>query len=75
MPLIMAQPHMNTIADNVWLGGGVGVCPGVMIGPDTVVGAGAVVTRDLPDSVIAAGVPARVLREVGDADRVAIPHR
>lgn len=37
-----------TIADNVWLGSGVIVCPGVRIGEDTVVGAGAVVTRDLP---------------------------
>lgn len=52
------------IGDNVWLGGGVMVCPGVTIGADTVVGAGAVVTRDLPAGVIAAGVPARVIREV-----------
>ncbi|WP_052847534.1 sugar O-acetyltransferase [Streptomyces avicenniae] len=53
-----------TIGDNVWLGGGVIVCPGVTIGEDTVVGAGAVVTRDLPSGVVAAGNPARVLREV-----------
>jgi maltose O-acetyltransferase len=51
------------IGDNVWLGGGVIVCPNVMIGDDTVVGAGAVVTRDLPAGVVAAGVPARVIRE------------
>jgi maltose O-acetyltransferase len=62
-----------TIADNVWLGGGEIVCPGVSIGRDTVVGAGAVVTRDLPAADVAAGVPARVLREIGDADRVEIP--
>jgi maltose O-acetyltransferase len=61
-----------TIADNVWLGGGVIVCPGVTIGQDTVAGAGAVVTGDLPAGVIAAGVPARVLREIRDADRVVI---
>jgi maltose O-acetyltransferase len=54
-----------TIADNVWLGGGVVVCPGVTIGADTVVGAGAVVTRDLPAGVLAAGIPARVVRPLG----------
>lgn len=62
-----------TIADNVWLGGGVIVCPGVTIGEDTVVGAGAVVTRNLPPGVVAAGVPARVLREIDERDRVSPP--
>jgi len=62
-----------TVEDNVWLGAGVVVCPGVSIGRDTVVGAGAVVTRDLPAGVVAAGVPARVLREIGPADRVGVP--
>lgn len=52
------------IGDNVWLGGGVIVCPGVTIGENTVVGAGAVVTRDLPANVVAVGNPARVLRAV-----------
>jgi maltose O-acetyltransferase len=52
------------IGDNVWLGGGVIVLPGVTIGADTVVGAGAVVTRDLPPGVVAVGNPARVLRTV-----------
>jgi maltose O-acetyltransferase len=51
-----------SIGDNVWLGGGVIVCPGVTVGADTVVGAGAVVTRDLPAGVLAVGNPARVLR-------------
>lgn len=64
-----------TIADNVWLGGGVIVCPGVTIERDTVVGAGAVVTKDLPAAVVAAGVPARVLREIGEQDRVEVPPR
>jgi maltose O-acetyltransferase len=54
-----------TIGDNVWLGGGVVVCPGVTIGADTVVGAGSVVTRDLPAGVLALGNPARVVRELG----------
>ncbi|AHH96398.1 sugar O-acetyltransferase [Kutzneria viridogrisea] len=51
-----------SIGDNVWLGGGVIVCPGVRIGADTVVGAGSVVTRDLPERVLAAGNPCRVIR-------------
>lgn len=54
-----------TIGDNVWLGGGVIVCPGVTIGADTVVGAGAVVTKDLPAGVLALGNPARVVRSLG----------
>jgi maltose O-acetyltransferase len=62
-----------TIGDNVWLGGGVFVCPGVTIGDDTVVGAGAVVTRDLPAGVVAVGNPARVLRDIGEQDRVEVP--
>ncbi|NYI57781.1 sugar O-acetyltransferase [Cellulomonas soli] len=52
------------IGDNVWLGGGVIVCPGVTIGENTVVGAGSVVTRDLPANVVAVGNPARVVRTV-----------
>ncbi|WP_433612746.1 sugar O-acetyltransferase [Dactylosporangium sp. CA-139114] len=53
-----------TIGDNVWLGGGVIVCPGVTIGANTVVGAGAVVVKDLPANVVAVGNPARVIREI-----------
>ncbi len=59
-----------TIGDNVWLGGGVIVCPGVTIGDNSVVGAGSVVTRDLPANVVAVGNPARVLREIGEQDAV-----
>jgi maltose O-acetyltransferase len=51
-----------TIGDNVWLGGGVIVCPGVTIGDDSVVGAGSVVTRDIPPGTVAVGNPARVIR-------------
>ncbi len=50
-----------TIGDNVWLGGGVIVCPGVTIGADTIIGAGSVVTRDVPADVTAVGNPCRVL--------------
>ena len=53
------------IGNNVWLGGGVIVCPGVSIGENTVVGAGAVVVRYLPANVVAVGNPARVVRELG----------
>lgn len=53
-----------TIGDNVWLGGGVIVCPGVSIGDNSVIGAGSVVTRDVPANVIAVGNPARVLRGI-----------
>jgi maltose O-acetyltransferase len=52
------------IGNNVWLGGGAIVCPGVSIGENTVVGAGAVVTRDLPANVVAVGNPARVIRSL-----------
>ncbi len=55
-----------TIGDNVWLGGGVIVLPGVTIGADTVVGAGAVVTRDLPSGVLAVGNPAKVIGTLGE---------
>jgi maltose O-acetyltransferase len=57
-----AEP--TAIGDNAWLGGGVIVCPGVTIGVDTVVGAGAVVTTDLPPGVLALGTPARVVRSL-----------
>ena len=59
-----------TIGDGVWLGGGAIVCPGVSIGENTVVGAGSVVTKDLPAGVVAYGNPARVAREIGDSDRL-----
>jgi maltose O-acetyltransferase len=51
-----------TIGDNVWLGGGVIVCPGVTIGDNTTIGAGSVVTKDVPANVFAAGNPCRVIR-------------
>lgn len=53
-----------TLGDNVWLGGGVVVCPGVTIGDDTVVGAGSVVVKDLPARVVAVGNPARVVKHL-----------
>ncbi|WP_437314948.1 sugar O-acetyltransferase [Sorangium sp. So ce385] len=56
-----------TIGNNVWLGGGAIVLPGVTIGDNTVVGAGSVVTRDLPANVVAVGNPARVIRSLDGA--------
>jgi maltose O-acetyltransferase len=56
------------LEDGVWLGAGAIVCPGVTIGENTVVGAGAVVTRSLPAGVVAYGNPARVAREIDERD-------
>ena len=55
-----------TIGDDVWIGGNVTILPGVTIGSNVVIAAGAVVTRDLPDNCVAAGVPARVVRKLAE---------
>ena len=52
------------IGDNVWLGGGVIVCPGVKIGNNVTIGAGSVVTKDIPDNVVAVGNPCRVIKAI-----------
>jgi len=57
------------IGKNCWLGAGVIVLPGVTIGDNTVVGAGSVVTKDLPDNVVAVGNPCRVLRPITEHDK------
>lgn len=57
------------IGNNVWIGAGAVILPGVTIGDDTVIGAGSVVTKDIPAGVVAVGNPCRVLREVGDKDK------
>jgi maltose O-acetyltransferase len=53
-----------TIGSDVWIGGGAILCPGITVGSRTVIGAGSVVTRDVPDGVFAAGNPCRVIREL-----------
>jgi len=53
-----------SIGSDVWVGGGAIICPGVKIGSKSVIGAGSVVTRDIPDGVFAAGNPCRVIREI-----------
>lgn len=58
--LVIASPV--TIGDNVWVGGGSIINPGVTIGANTVIGSGSVVTKSLPDNVLAAGVPAKVIK-------------
>lgn len=57
------------IGKNCWLGAGVIVLPGITIGDNVVVGAGSVVTKDIPDNVVAVGNPCKVLREVNEYDR------
>ena len=56
------------IGNNVWIGAGAIVLPGVKIGDNTVIGAGSVVTKDIPSNVVAVGNPCRVLREIGERD-------
>ena len=57
------------IGKNCWLGAGVLVMPGVTIGDNSVIGAGSVVTKDIPANVVAVGNPCKVLREINDHDR------
>jgi maltose O-acetyltransferase len=56
--------HAVTISDGVWLGSGCIINPGVTIGENTVIGAGAVVTKDIPPNCVAVGIPARVMKEI-----------
>ena len=58
-----------TVGDNVWFGASVTVLPGVTIGSNTVIGAGSLVNRDIPDGVVAVGNPCRVLRKITEADK------
>ena len=57
------------IEENCWLGANVTVLPGVTIGENSVIGAGSVVTHDIPANVVAVGVPCKVLREINEDDR------
>ena len=58
-----------TIGDNVWLGGNVVINPGVTIGNNVVIGSGSVVTKNIPDNMIAVGNPCKVIREITEDDR------
>ena len=57
------------IGNNVWIGAGAIILPGIAIGDNSVIGAGSVVTKDVPANVVAVGNPCRVLREIGEHDR------
>ncbi len=57
------------IGKNCWIGAGALILPGVTIGANTVIGAGSVVTKDIPENVVAVGNPCRVLREIGEKDK------
>src|SRR5881397_601612 len=59
------------IGSDVWVGGGAFILPGVRIGSRTVIGAGSVVTKDIPDDVFAAGNPCRVIRDISQENRPA----
>lgn len=58
-----------TIGDNVWIGGNVVINPGVTIGKNSVIGSGSVITKDIPENVIAIGNPCKILRKLTDDDR------
>ena len=58
------------IKDHVWIGSNVTIMPGVTIGENSVIGAGSVVTKDIPDNVVACGVPCRVMREITEEDKI-----
>ena len=63
-----------SIGDNCWLGGNTIVCPGVKIGNNVVIGAGSVVTKDIPANVVAMGTPAKVVREITPDDDIYYDH-
>lgn len=73
LPILREQEYQYNapihIGSNCWLGAGVIVLPGVTIGDNTVIGAGSVVTNDIPSDVVAVGAPCRVMRPIGERDK------
>jgi galactoside O-acetyltransferase len=73
-PTLRTQGYMYafpvTIGDNVWVGAGTVICPGVTIGENTVIGAGSIVTKDIPANMVAVGNPCKVLREINEQDKI-----
>ena len=74
LPVLREQAYQYNlpvhIGRNCWIGAGAVILPGVTIGDNTVIGAGSVVTKDIPANVVAVGNPCRVLREIGERDRL-----
>lgn len=62
------HPGRITVGNNVWIGANVTILPGVTIGDDAVIGAGSVVTKDIPAQTVAVGSPARVVQSIGHRD-------
>ncbi|WP_431609958.1 DapH/DapD/GlmU-related protein [Chryseobacterium sp. 'Rf worker isolate 10'] len=58
--------HPIKVGNNVWLGGNVVVLPGVSIGNNSVIGAGSVVTKDIPENVVAVGNPCKVVKNIAE---------
>lgn len=67
--VVLALGKPVEIGSDVWIGGGAIILPGVRIGSRSVIGAGSVVTRDVPEQVVAAGNPCRVIRPIDEQDR------
>lgn len=61
-----------TIGDNVWISGSVSILPGVSIGDNSVIGAGSVVTKNIPANVVAVGVPCKVIRDITAEDKIGL---
>ena len=61
------------VGDDVWIGANVSVLPGVSIGSNTIIGAGSVVNKDIPEGVIAAGIPCKVIRKITEEDKNRYP--
>lgn len=62
-------PRSVTVGKNVWIGSNSTICPGVTIGDNAVIGAGSVVTKDVPENMVAVGVPARVIKSIFEEEK------
>ena len=67
---LLEYAYPITLGNNVWIGAGVQVMPGVTIGDNTVIGGGSIVTKDIPSNVVAVGNPCKVLREISEQDKI-----